>query len=62
MGKKNEEYSGRFVATLHGKFIASARTFQALIQALEKQSLNNDQVIIEYVDPTGIPVVYFDPL
>ena len=53
-----EQYGGRYVAERDGTVVASAETYDALIDALEAAKVDRSELVIEYVEPADTVCVY----
>jgi len=48
-----QHYGGQYIARQEGKVIASAKTYDALSDALENLPVVWESLVIEYVKPVG---------
>lgn len=53
-----KSYGGRYVAQLHGRVIASAKTYGDLSQQLDESGAGWRDLLIEYVEPVDVIGVY----
>lgn len=53
-----EEYGGKYVATLGDEVIASAEKYSELARALAERGGHTGDVVVEYVRPKGRICVY----
>lgn len=51
-------YGGKYVARRDGEVIASAETYDNLIDQLEKPETDWADLVIEYIEPANIVCVY----
>jgi len=51
-------YGGRYVARRDGEVVASAESYDELIEQLERPAPDWNQIIIEYVEPADTVCVY----
>ena len=52
------QYGGRYVARREGEVVASAETYDALIDQLEAAGVDSTDLIIEYIEPADTVCVY----
>lgn len=54
-----EKYGGKFVATVNGKVVVSAKTMKNLFQKMKKDEITYDEkVVIGHILPKGAICVY----
>jgi hypothetical protein len=53
-----QQYGGRYIARRDSEVLASADTYDALSDALERFAGTDEPLIIEYVEPIGTLRVY----
>lgn len=53
-----QRYGGQYIARQDGEVIASAETYDALSDALERLPVIWESLVIEYVEPVGSVRVY----
>ena len=56
--KLQRRYGGKFIAREDGKVLASGVTYRALLQAIRKQKLNRQSLIVGYVPPKKAICIY----
>lgn len=51
-------YGGRYVARREGEVVASADTYDQLVDQLDRAAVDSVDLIIEYVEPADVVCVY----
>lgn len=56
--KIQTKYGGKFIAIKDGKIIASETSIESLIAVLKGAKQNPDLLLVEFITPKGITIIY----